>query len=223
MNPVAWTLSCEAFFYLVFPMAIRAIRRLSASGLLRAAAAVTTLGSLVVVAFLEPRGITVSTFPPFRVWEFVLGILAGTPIRAGWLRSVPPLAASCLLLFAALSASTWVSGLRGVGIALTTVAFTGIISALALGDLRARSWSPLRSQVARMGGEWSYAFYLVQLYPLALLFGWGWSARNWWETSVVMTGWFVVTVAGAAALHRLVENPAVVALRPPGQVRVPAS
>ena len=113
VNPVAWTLSCEAFFYLVFPFVVGPIRRLGARGLLLAAGAVAAFGAATVIGLLEPRGIRVSSFPPFRIWEFLLGVIAGTAMRSGYLRRSLPVPVSLMLLVGAMAAGTWERRLRG--------------------------------------------------------------------------------------------------------------
>jgi peptidoglycan/LPS O-acetylase OafA/YrhL len=85
-NPVAWTLSCEAFFYAVFPLATWAIGALSARTprftLLVAALSLLAGGFLVA---RQSSFFLAYTFPPMRLVDFFFGILVG----AVFLRSKP--------------------------------------------------------------------------------------------------------------------------------------
>ncbi|MFD2767503.1 acyltransferase family protein [Micromonospora eburnea] len=102
VNIVTWSLSCELFFYAIFPFLLRPIKRIA-----RARLWFWTLGALVavlVVPFLavvlmpgEPKipVINVSTyqywfsynFPIARLGEFLLGMLLARVVREGlWIR-----------------------------------------------------------------------------------------------------------------------------------------
>ena len=214
VNPVAWTLSCEAFFYLTFPFVIEPIRRMSARQLAGAAAVLAVGATAVSVVVLEPRGITVSTLPPYREWEFLMGVIAGVAIRKGMLSWAPPLLPAVAIGFASVAAVTWWHPLRGVAVITTSLAFLSIICRLALNDIIRDRPRLLHHRLAQRAGEVSYAFYLVQLLPLNALRHWWFTPGSWPASFLLIAVWFVLTVAMSWALHELVEKPAVKALRP---------
>lgn len=220
VNPVAWTLSIEMFFYAVFPFVIGPIRRLGRNALGMVAAACLAFGAALIIGVLDPRNITVSTFPPFRLWEFVLGIVAGVAVRAGYVRRAPNLVVSTVLLFASFWMVSRVHAVRGVALVLLTVAFLMMICRLALVDRSGRTSGVLRSRFAQEAGAWSYAFYLVQMLPLLVLEALDWRSGSWAETAGLIALWTVVSVGLSGALHVGVERPAVNWVRSRGRRRV---
>lgn len=88
-NPVTWSLSAEAFFYLLFPVLVRVLRSFSTREL---------LGTIVFLAVVQPALGTViqSTlsptiahfltydFPPYRLSEFVIGIALAMLAQHGY-------------------------------------------------------------------------------------------------------------------------------------------
>lgn len=99
-NGVAWTISTEAFFYLMFPLLLLGTPRqfsikyaclflLTFGGMIWMAATIAPVSSIksVANASLEPTNI-VQFFPPFRLLEFMTGMAAGMIFRAR--TSAPP-------------------------------------------------------------------------------------------------------------------------------------
>jgi peptidoglycan/LPS O-acetylase OafA/YrhL len=102
LNPVSWSLSCEAFFYLCFPFIAKMIARWNrvliavviAISLITAAAVVMSFLPTVAVPLLYEN-------PLFRMGGFVLGILLATSMKNGFRSPVPlPLAlALCVIAY----------------------------------------------------------------------------------------------------------------------------
>lgn len=211
VNPVAWTLSCEAFFYLTFPVLMAVVQRLDRRQLVTTAVVLTLAGVAVMALVLEPRGIVVSTFPPFRWLEFAIGAIAGTLVRRGACARTWPVGVACSTLVGLLAAARWWAPARGMALGLLVVPFVWIVAGLAVRDLAARStW--VSGRVWRRAGELSYCFYLVQLLPFALVLravGPRVGAEAV-ESSVVT---LLLTAVAAAALHYGVEKPAMAAVR----------
>lgn len=210
VNGVAWTLSCEAFFYLAFPFLLPVLRR--GDDRQAAALGVAALGggTLLNVVYLAPQGIEVSTFPPFRIWEFVIGMVLGELFRRGAVRRTFPVAGPLLLLVVALAAADVVDSLSGIATPAVAVAVTSILARLVADDLAGtRRGRGLRSSWAGHAGQISYAFYLVQILPLEVM---KWVAGSDPSGALERLGWglvwFAVTVAAAEGLHRFVEQPA---------------
>jgi peptidoglycan/LPS O-acetylase OafA/YrhL len=113
-NGVAWSISTEAFFYIVFPLAVIGLRR--AWGLVLAVAVFLTVFFMwLVVHFEIPMDVNTSTLnamgmiytnPIARLLEFVLGMLAckvfmgaqktGYPSTASW--TIVEVAMVCLIV-----------------------------------------------------------------------------------------------------------------------------
>lgn len=215
-NPVAWTLSCEAFFYVTFPALVWCLLRLGARGRTIAAVAIAGAG-FVGTILLDRRGIWVSTLPMFRMWEFALGAIAAFELRSGRGRWLPPAWALTATLPILWLVRQEVPSLRGAGTATCGIVFTLLVYRLAVdetshepGAAPRRWWS---SWAAQRGGEVSFAFYLVQLVPLSLYKAFADEPTTWAATVPLVVVWFAVTLGLAVALHELVEKPSFRALR----------
>lgn len=80
-NTPAWTLSCEVFFYLCFPLAAVALRRCGRVGLGIAAAVAMLLPEL-----LPRAGMPVDWKPLIHLSDFTMGIVAARVFAAIWPR-----------------------------------------------------------------------------------------------------------------------------------------
>jgi peptidoglycan/LPS O-acetylase OafA/YrhL len=111
---VTWSLSVEMFFYLVFPFAIVALRRLRGRGL--AVTAAVTLGLMAALPLIVAQaGVDTHSnlyywlffvFPPYRFGEFLLGLLLARAMVLG-LR-IPAPAGTALVAAAGVGGLTWV-------------------------------------------------------------------------------------------------------------------
>lgn len=182
VNGVSWSLSCEAFFYLAFPLLIHLIRRIPARRLWACAAAAAlstiTMPLVATAAFAsEPKFFAfpvtlhqywfVYTFPLTRLLEFVLGILLaralleGTRVTVRFRHALPmlaigyPLALQVPFLYA-------VSAVLVVPMALLVLAGAGA-------DIRG-SRSPVRRRPMVWLGDISFAFYMVHMLVLTYVY-----------------------------------------------------
>jgi peptidoglycan/LPS O-acetylase OafA/YrhL len=233
-NGVSWSLSCEMFFYLLFPAAIVLVRRLRRRGLI--VASVTTVSVMLVAPVIaglpDPltRGGLVSrqtyywlfyVFPPYRFGEFLIGMLLARAALLG-LRVRRPGRAG---LIAA-------AGLGGLVAVVTDVTLhTGTQLARPLVDLASvppfallllaattsevrKGHVPLGARLPVLLGEWSFALFLVHK-PLFLL------TQRWqlWANTGGLAGlgmflaYLCLATTVAAAVHYLLEVPAERALR----------
>jgi len=159
-NAVLWSLSCEAFFYLVFPLIIGRLRALSsrAAGGLLAAVLAAGIGWPVL---LHPRygsGLRywlMYLFPPTRLLEFVAGILLALLVSRGALARIPLLPVTLFAAGTYLLAGWAPMYLQPVALMLLPWAL--VIVAAAQHDLA--GGSPAPGWLVRLG-VWSYAFYL---------------------------------------------------------------
>lgn len=170
-NGVSWSLSCEAFFYAVFPFLAVWLSRLEPGRLFRVAAAVfasaVTLIS-VLLAFLPwfDWGALFYTFPAFRIAEFIVGVCLAIAMRKGWKPrfgvGVGAAAAigSFLILEIVDGIAPWHTAGPLAG-ALCIPGFALLISAYADRD-RCGGRPTFASAPAMVKlGEWSFALYLV--------------------------------------------------------------
>lgn len=199
MNGVTWSLGCEAFFYLLFPLLMPALFRLS----LRAAWIAT--GGLFVVATVfvlwastrQGDWATVAlSNPVVRLPEFLLGIVAARTCIGGhrvrwWVWPVVvAVAVGGLALFVRKpAADVWA----------TPVTVVLILSAAGWDTRRVVGW--LRSPALVYAGRISFAFYLV--HELVVLNTFRLLGAGVLPTLVAFAGACVLAVG----LHHLVEVP----------------
>ena len=217
MNTVSWSLGCEAFFYLCFPIVLPLIKRVPA----------WTLYALVAVCFwaIQQAGVTAShmqypwnawfsyLFPPVRSLEFWIGVAVGElVVRRRW--GGPGLwggtAVAALLYGSTRGVSWWpVSTPAEWWSADLAVAYVILIAGAAQADI-AGAWSPWRNKVMVKLGEISFAFYLVHVMFIENILAWlhrngvGWSVG---EASIVIPVLLSCAMALAWLLYTFVELP----------------
>jgi peptidoglycan/LPS O-acetylase OafA/YrhL len=215
-NPAAWSLSCEMFFYALFPFVCRPSMRLSRRWLL-VAAVVTTLVMLAIGLMRARPGGDLARqvpFPILRSFEFFIGVFLAGAMRKGWRCPVPVWTALCtlgagLVVVGSVPMPAWVPGpsdLMRMEDQLLTPFFALAIVAVATRDI-AGGRSLLRSRPLVRLGQWSYAFYLTHatvLYGLRLLthtHPLGWRNLTWYAFVLALA------IAVAGLLYRFVEYP----------------
>lgn len=217
-NGPAWSLSCEAFFYLLLPFVLPRVARLSARNrlLLAGALIVVDLALALTAAFLTPRessvldsqfgwvGWLVYVCPLARTPEFVLGLVAALLARDRQLPRIRlPLAVGAVLVAYAV---TYASPYFVTQVGLMVLPFALVIVALAQRDLTGtRSWIAGRRWVVL--GEWSYALYLTHHLLLQV------AQRAVGNVGGALAIAWVAVLLGAAVvvssvLFRFVERPA---------------
>jgi peptidoglycan/LPS O-acetylase OafA/YrhL len=213
-NGVSWTLSCEAFFYLVFPFIVGKVERLRRPLVLVPFLCLPTLllGAIGLVRYPHSQPVTLiwlqSILPPVRLCEFVVGIVLAVELRRGTLPKVPLWAAGVALagIYALFS---W-GPLYWLVVPVFIPFLALVIVAAAQRDMGGRSttwsWRPLV-----LLGERSYAFYLLHQLIIRV-----WAGADHHRTSQISSVgvgllWFVVVlavaVAAASALFKVVEVP----------------
>ncbi|MEU2335336.1 acyltransferase [Streptomyces sp. NPDC006654] len=164
LDPVSWSLACEAFFYAAFPLLALVLRRLGGRG-------ATVLAALSVLAVLalawtdahhwwdQPIG----SFPAARLPEFVLGAAVARLVLLGRWRG-PGLEASLALAVIGYFLVPQVTD-DYAATACTVMGFAVLIPAAAQADLRGLPSMWRRRRLVRLG-ELSFAFYMVHLLVL---------------------------------------------------------
>ena len=235
-NPVAWSLVCEALFYLLFPLLLPLVNRIPSgrlrlAGLLVAAlawipavfawkyGAPPTLDTFQMSDVLQPGLAYVYFFPLSRLPEFVLGMLLArhhrhpSPIPVG-----TPTAA--LLVLAATGAGALLLPLPFLFAAAPLVPLALLIQAAAAADSQQRP-SLLRAPVMTTLGTWSYAFYLLHCTVLAAAFHYAGTVSTALPLACLS---LALALCGAAVLYRWVELPCTQRLAsPPLQISVGSS
>ncbi|RBM06244.1 acyltransferase [Streptomyces sp. PT12] len=175
VNNPSWSLGCELFFYLMFPLLHRWIAAVPAGRLWWwAAGLMGAIIALPAVAYAavpgEPSMMAPDTpvpalgfwlvyiFPITRLLDFTLGIVMARVVLEGrWPRL--PLAPVLALLLACYALSLHLPGLYALT-ATSVVPFALLIPAVATLDVRGRH-TVLRGRTMTWLGEVSFAFYLV--------------------------------------------------------------
>jgi len=217
---VAWSLSVEAFCYLMFPLLLPLVRRLPATALwpavgvvFMAIVAVPTAALFVTVGAPLPHlGITETQYwlvfllPPVRMLEFILGMLLALILLEGRRAPVGITTAGALV----------VAGLVLGQLLPAVYAFAAVCSLplglflLALADAdRAGTTSLLRTRAAVWLGDTSYAIYLSHILVITLVAGAipAGTTRDFGSGIAVMLVALVLCVAFSRLLFRAVEDP----------------
>jgi peptidoglycan/LPS O-acetylase OafA/YrhL len=220
-NVVAWSLSCEAFFYLCFPLVVAVVMRSRRPWTLLAAAvaaafAVAGIGSLLSFSLGQWWGYY---FPPARLPEFVAGVVLARLVRDGRWPNVPVIPVLALGV-ASVFAARWLpwSLLYAAG---TMIPLAAVVASVAVADRRAGP-GLLGSRVLVRLGEISFAFYLVhQLVIKQLLTPLHLKGVEGGRDTALAAGLLLASVVIAWALNVVVERPAQRWLRAPARVRDP--
>ena len=217
-NTPAWSLSCEMFFYLSFPLAIWGLRNLSGPASLAAAVATCFLPAL-----MWKLGVPDSFKPLIHLADFLMGIMASRGYEAlrarmtgrGYWLYLPGMAAVVALMLNPLMIPA-VLDMNGFLRPFTALTLIGL--ALSGGWLA----QVFASRLSVFLGKASYAVYILHI-PLL------WSYKRWaiywfpgmsgtWMAAIYVCG----VVAVSAAVYRFFEEPANQYLRKARPVRQPS-
>ncbi len=223
-NPPAWSLSVEAFFYVMFPFLLPVVLRLSSRKAWVLAVAGWFVGILFSVAYVwfSPDGLShvddatqapwlnaLKFYPLMRLPEFFVGMALGKSFLLGKWPRLGPLGGMAVggLLLGLLYSSTIPYPLLHNG--LFTPLFVAVIAAAAQrGDSVFRAIFEHRWLVIL--GEASYALYILQTPLLSLVHG---VAKRLWPTLLESPLAFsavalAVTVTASVIAWALIERPA---------------
>lgn len=161
-NAVSWSLSCEAFFYAIFPLLAWRFRMAMRGSWLLPAVAVVVAGEITVSATNPSSYWFVHINPLYRALEFVLGILLAAAVREGRFRTKIPVAVPMAIAAVAYVALSAFGRHLPIGVvnasAIPFIVAILICAASADLDDRTNLWST--KTLVRLG-TWSYALYLT--------------------------------------------------------------
>ncbi|MFE7168345.1 acyltransferase family protein [Streptomyces sp. NPDC057616] len=164
LDPVSWSLACEAFFYALFPLLALGLRRVGARG----ATAVAGLSVLAVlaVAWVNAQhwlSQPIDSLPLARLPEFVLGVAVARLVLLDRWRGPGLEASLALAVIGYFLVPQVTSDYRAT--TCTVVGFALLIPAAAVADLRGLPSLWRGRRLVRLG-ELSFAFYMVHLLVL---------------------------------------------------------
>lgn len=217
LNGPDWTLSCEAFFYALFPF-IAAVLVRARDTTVRLVAVGAVLAMLVQLLVLKAALSSDAAFqityhyPFYRLGEFVVGVALGVLVRRGALRT-PSLGVSVVATLLALVALCFATRFtlveRGTVQLITLPLFSLLIASAAQADVRGRA-SPFRHPALVKLGVWSFALYLAHV-PLLMVLAVaapGLFDHEGLAAGLVIGGAFLIASTVLAALaHVFVEAP----------------
>ncbi|MFC4057181.1 acyltransferase family protein [Planomonospora corallina] len=219
-NSVSWSLSNEAFFYLLFPLLWLAVGRIRPERLWRWAGVV--VGVIFTVPLVAPLLFAdgpwdpltrspylefwfTSKFPPVRLLEFVFGMILARIVLTG--RKVPLNLGAWLLVTAVVFFVAPYLPLTYPQVAAMVVPLGMTIATGARADLAGRrTWLAGRPMVWL--GEISFAFYMCHL--LVLNYGHMLLGGGSWDTPAalgIVALLFLASLAVAWLMYTLVEKP----------------
>lgn len=227
-SAVFWSLSCEAFFYLCFPLIHRLIVNLQFRWVFAvgASAMAVSIGIAILMLGADENPLTrwfLIIFPPLRLMEFIIGVALGVLFRRGFRIRLPVLMAAAIAALAVLLAAYSPYSISRY--ALTLIPFVLLVGSLATADLSARRTGFKSPPIVKLG-TWSYCFYLLHAMVLGVVFAV--SARVFGTDSIESRASMLLLLAislgasilAAWLLHILVERPAERALRPSSRPRI---
>jgi peptidoglycan/LPS O-acetylase OafA/YrhL len=220
-NGVSWSLSCEAFFYAVFPFLdvwlsrFRARQVLRICGLVFVAAASLLSALLALVPALD-WGALLYTLPAYRLSEFIVGVCLAVAFRKGWKPKFgvgvgAAAALGSVLLLEVVAANVPWHIAPALASTLCIPGFALLISAFANRDRTGCRRTVASSPAMVRLGEWSFALYLVhelvlrtalELGPVTLA-----------ERAAFAAAGIAVSIPLSGALFTLFERPVEARLR----------
>ncbi len=226
-NGPAWSLSCEAFFYALFPVLIVMVVAVRRSWMLAAAALAMWAWSMLIALQLGSLHMNalVYLFPPFRLAEFVIGMCLGVLFvrhRHGVRGGARLWTALEIGALAALAVGVLCSSLAPAATRYAAYYLPFFVAMLAVFAFeRGHVSSLLRHPWLVFLGEISFAFYLTSVLVLR--------AGEWLGLSrdipapAFDVAALIITLGVSAAVHQWFERPTRAALRGRPKPRAEAS
>ncbi len=211
INGPSWTLSVEAFFYLVFPFILLSLTRASRR-MIALLLAVDLLVALIPALATDPgwrmwwTTVFLGALPLLRVGTFIVGIVAGVRYRnrgpaARWVLWVGVVSTLLLLVQ---NPPMYLSSVRDT---LLSLSFGFLVYGLAN-----VGWAGLTHPLARLLGEISYGIYILQM-PVSWVMRRAGEALVHRDLSVNTPLYIAVLLMVSYLSYRFMETPARVWIR----------
>ncbi|WP_445185060.1 acyltransferase family protein [Pseudonocardia sp. Cha107L01] len=199
-NGPAWSISCEVFFYALFPLLILWIGSWSRRSVLAVCGAIWLIQGLWIATLTEylpynRSGFLIAQFPFTHLVEFVFGIAAWR-IWSGAALGWKCRAASLIVTLSLLSALAFSAPFRPVYWLMSPL-FAVLVGLIACGT-KARSWRRCRILLL---GEASYSLYLIHV-PLIRVYQMMGVPRGYWGYVAI-----VATIVLSVVLYKWCETP----------------
>lgn len=225
-NAVGWSLSVEAFFYLVFPFVLLRYSRLSVKQLFATMIGCWLASNLISTSYtvLRPDEVVnpgsqvytswmnaVKFFPVARLPEFLMGMAAGFVFLRSERnqRNALPLIASGAIAIAMVAGFSNKIPYAIIHTALLSPAFAAIIYGVALGP---RWTSILENRLLVLFGDASYSMYLIHVTVVFNFFVTQKGVRN--ANFLGLAECLVIVLMISILIYRFIEEPARRKLRP---------
>jgi len=227
-NAVAWSLSVEAFFYAVFPFALKRFGRLSSTALAMIIPACWVAGMAVSIGFLamRPAGAAyvgsadwssavqfVKFFPLVRLPEFLMGMACGFLFIRNERNpklALPLIGIGLLGVVATVVVSKVVPYLV-VHTAMSGPAFAALVYGIAL-EPKWAAW--LNNRLLVLSGDASYSFYLLHSMFVAMFFYNFTTQQVRFNGIVGIASWTLMMLIISSLVYRFIEEPSRRKLRP---------
>lgn len=216
LNEVSWTLCCEAFFYAMFPLiAGWALRTRQGRAALVIVACAATLVVVVSVAPFNPTvDLAMYSFPPFRIWSFVIGMLVAAAVRQGFRVRIPLPVALAFALASLAACGVWLftSSPRGGGEVASQMdllflpAGALLLAAGATTDMSGKR-SFLQARPLVLLGHASFALYLIHWLPLQALHRVIGTPDNPVVGAVLAAAFCLAAIGASVLVFRAIERP----------------
>ena len=227
-NPAAWSLSAEAWFYLLLPLLLPFLVRRGNRALAAIAVGACAAGLVLWLggALIGPpalRDWALDYLPLSRTPQFLLGAAAGVAVRRGWRPRLPVPAAVAALVLWHLALIPWSDAVpQGVwyspysGSQLLVAPLYAVLVTAAAGHDADGLPSRLGGRLMRRLGHYSFAWYLVHQTCLRLVLCLCGAPHS---VAAALAGWLLVgclSLALAGLLFHRVERPVESLLRARG-------
>lgn len=203
----SWSISTEFFFYLIFPLLMPAILKLKRKKLLIIIFVCYAFSIIPGILFnLKVINFEISyTFPPSRIWEFIIGILiACLCLKHNYtLKSKSIYYLVCISVVTFILVGRFTEGYVILNIAVVPVMTVLLISALAK---EKNMLSLLGTSIMEYLGKISYSFYIFQI-PIMIFLDAKVDFFSNYSSYVSFIILFLINLCGAIVLFHIVERP----------------